>query len=307
MRIRIIAGAVALLAVAPVICAQSSAPPGHIDRNVIYGMHSGLALLMDVYRPTKSKGFGVIYIGGSAWHSKLDYDATPLKDIPRLQEAIGPLVNAGYTVFVINHRAAPRFRYPSAVEDAQRAVRFVRYHAKAYGIRPKWIGAAGHSSGASLALLVGVLDGTGTREDADPANRESAKVQCVVALAPATDFIRIQASFVQSSYLGVVLLPPVDTSSAEYRIYRDASPVSHVTGDDPPSLLIHGDADDVVAFRHSELMNEALRSANVKAELLPIRSGKHFPPFPKDGVDPFRETVSWFDEHLKAHDPAGGQ
>jgi hypothetical protein len=42
----------------------------------------------------------------------------------------------GYTVFAINHRAAPRFRYPAQVEDAQRAVRFIRYHAKRYGIDP---------------------------------------------------------------------------------------------------------------------------------------------------------------------------
>jgi acetyl esterase/lipase len=254
---------------------------------------------LDAYHPSRPNGTGVIYIGGSAWHSRLGYDSTPLKDVPRLQEAIEPLVEQGYTVFVINHRAASRFRYPAAVEDAHRAARFVRYHAKEYGIRPDRIGAAGHSSGATLALLLGVLDGTGDREDPDPINRESAKVQAVVALAPATDFIRIPASFVQSSYLGAVLLPPVDTLSTEYKLYTEASPVSHVTRDDAPCLLMHGDADDIVPFRHSELMDAALIRAGVKRAFLSIKGGGHFAPYPTDGVDPFRETVQWFDKHLR--------
>lgn len=144
---------------------------------------------------------------------------------------------------MINHRVASRFRYPAAIEDAQRSVRFVRHHAKEFGIRPDRIGAAGHSSGTCLALLLGVLDGTGDPEDADPISRESAKVQAVASLSAPTDFVSVPVGFVQSSYLGVVVLDPTRTSSTEYKVYRDASPVSHVTKDDPPCLVIHGDAD----------------------------------------------------------------
>ncbi len=150
-----------------------------IESNRVYGMYSGLALLMDVHRPEKSNGYGIVQINGSGWHRPMSYDAVPLKDGPQTSMYAAPLVEAGYTVFSINHRAAPRFQYPAAVEDAQRAVRYVRFHAEEFGIRPDRIGAVGGSSGGHLVSLLGVLDGWGDPEDPDPVNRESAKVQCV--------------------------------------------------------------------------------------------------------------------------------
>ena len=56
-----------------VLTAQS-----RVDSNVVYGMHSGLALLMDVHKPAQSNGFGVVVIPGSGWHAPLTYDARPL-------------------------------------------------------------------------------------------------------------------------------------------------------------------------------------------------------------------------------------
>jgi fermentation-respiration switch protein FrsA (DUF1100 family) len=62
---------------------------------------------------------------------------------------------------------------------------------------------------------------------------------------------------------------------------------------------MHGDADELVPFRHSELMDAALSGAGVERALLPIKGGGHFPPYPSGGVDPFRETVQWFNKHLR--------
>jgi acetyl esterase/lipase len=271
-----------------------------VERNVVYAMYSGAALLMDVYHPVTPNGIGIVYIAGSAWHSSLDYNATPLKELPLVAAATAPLVEAGYTVFAINHRNAPRFRYPGPIEDAQRAVRFVRHHADRFGIRPGHIGAAGHSSGACLALLLGVLDGVGEPGHTDLVERESAKVQAVASLAAPTDFINVPASFAQSSYLGVALFDRANTSTPEYMIYRDASPVSHATAGDAPILLMHGDADPIVPFRNSALMRQALEAAGVTVRQVNILGGGHFPPFPPDEPDPFIETVRWFDEHLGA-------
>jgi acetyl esterase/lipase len=255
---------------------------------------------MDVYHPSSPNGIGIVYIAGSAWHSPLDYNAVPLKDQAMVGLAAGPLVDAGYTVFAINHRNAPRFRYPGPIEDTQRAVRFIRHHAERFAIRPNLIGAAGHSSGACLALLLGVLDGEGEFEHADLVERESAKVQAVASLAAPTDFINVPVSFAQSSYLGVALFNPANTSTQEYKIYHDASPVFHATPDDAPTLLIHGVDDPIVPFRNAELMGRALAAAGVTVREVNIREGGHFPPFPLNQPDPFLEAVRWFDEHLRA-------
>ena len=170
-----------------VLVVQPLQAQSRVGTNVVYGMYSGLALLMDVYYPEKPNGHGIVYIVGSGWHAPLSYGAWQLKeeegDDARPGARAASLLDAGYTVFVINHRAAPRFRYPAPVEDAQRAVRFIRHHAERYGINPERIGGVGHSSGGHLVAMLGTLDGTGDASDPDLVNRESAKIQCVVALA----------------------------------------------------------------------------------------------------------------------------
>ena len=85
-----------------------------VESNVVYGMYSGLALLMDVYHPQKPNGYGLINIPGSAGHLPMAYDSPQLKSSPRNQFIARPMVEAGYTVFVVNHRAAPRFHHPAA-------------------------------------------------------------------------------------------------------------------------------------------------------------------------------------------------
>jgi len=121
----------------------TAAAQGRIDKNVVYGMYSGLALLVDVYYPAKPNGFGIIYIAGSGWGTPLGYSAAPLKESPTVAMYVPSLTQAGYTVFAITHRATPGFRYPAPLEDAQRAVRFVRHNAMKYAIDPARLGAPG--------------------------------------------------------------------------------------------------------------------------------------------------------------------
>ena len=123
-----------------------AAEPFRVEANVVYGMYSGTALLMDVYQPAQPNGYGIVYVSGSGWTAPLAYDAPPIKSNGQSQQYSKALAAAGYTVFSVNHRAVPRFRYPAPVEDVQRAVRFVRHQAKRFGIAADRVGAAGGSS-----------------------------------------------------------------------------------------------------------------------------------------------------------------
>ena len=276
---------------------QALSSSHRIDKNQIYGMYSGLALLMDVHYPEKPNGYGILYISGSGWTAPTELNAIPLKDNAQTAMYVKPLVEAGYTVFAINHRSAPRFHYPIPVEDAQRAVRYIRFNAVRFGIRPDRIGAAGGSSGGHLVSLMGVLDGKGIPTDADSINRESYKVQCIVARA--TPFNLISPGTPPPPLLEHVIVG-TDTSSVEYKTYREASPLFHVTNDDPPFLLIHGDADQTVPFKNSELMEQALQKVGVEVKLVTVPGGGHGPAFPgaKNPPDYLGEMVRWFDTYL---------
>jgi len=286
-----------------------------VDSNVIYGMYSGLALLMDVHYPTVSNGYGIIMIPGSGWHAPLGTNAAPLKNgISRQFFRADLLLDSGYTIFVINHRAAPRFKYPAAVEDAQRAVRFIRFHSAKYKIDPNRIGALGSSSGGHLVSMLGVLSGRGDPLSVDAIDHESANVQAVVALWPATDFVDFaqnpnMGGTAMVSFLGAYLsgrqLRDIEsqevTQSLEFQIHKEASPTSHVSSDDAPFLLVHGDADDVVPFSQSELFHEALSAAGVPVEFIRIPGGGHGGRI-ADGTsapDYFGPMLNWFDAHLR--------
>src|SRR5262249_40389037 len=132
---------------------------GRVDRNVVYGMYSGTALLLDVHYPAKPNGFGIIFIPRSRWADPLGYAAPPLQESEQVAMYVPSLTEAGYTVFAVTHRATPTFRYPAQVEDAERAVRFIRANAAKYGIDPARLGGAGGSSGAHLVSLLGTMSG----------------------------------------------------------------------------------------------------------------------------------------------------
>ncbi len=274
-----------------------------VERNVVYGMYSGLALLMDIHHPENPNGLGLIHISGSGWGAPLSLDTRPLKQAGHVQREGLPLVEAGYTLFTVNHRATPRFRYPAAVEDVQRAVRFIRFHAGRYGINPDKIGAIGGSSGGHLVSMVGVLDGRGDPDDESEINRLSAKVQCVVARAAPSDLTTPLSggSGAAALLLGARIRPGAKPATPEMRLARDASPISHVTPDDPPFLLIHGDKDDVVPYELSERFEQKLSSAGIKVKLIRVRGAGHGPAL-KGAIEPpdiGGWAGEWFDRYLR--------
>jgi acetyl esterase/lipase len=292
--------------VGPVLSSAESA----IERNVVYGMYSGLALLMDVHMPDDPNGYGLIMIPGSGWEAPLGYGADQLKQSYEVESIFGldALSKAGYTVFVINHRATPRFKYPAPIEDAQRAVRFIRHNATGYAIDAERIGAIGGSSGGHLVSLLGTLDGSGNPADADPVNNHSAKVQTVVAVYPAIDFLAFETSNPWAGGAISLLLGPVNPSwkppplqdPDAITVYQQASPMSYLSSDDPPFLLIHGDADSVVPFSQSVLFQEGLQEENVEVRLIRVVGGDHGPGLiQENGPDHVSEILKWMDEHLK--------
>lgn len=278
--------------------AQPKLLTSKVERNIVYGMYSGLALMMDVYYPKEPNGIGIVHISGSGFTRPMSYDAAPINQSGHVKLEGGALVEAGYTLFTINHRAIPRFRYPAAVEDVQRAVRYIRYHAERFGIDPDHIGAIGGSSGGYLVSMLGLLDGKEMMEDASPINRTSAKVQAVIARAAPINYLE---GLDGTAFLGARPQEVQRKKSEEYQLAKEASPISHVSTDDPPFLLMHGDQDDVIPYVQAEMLEAELRKAGVPVRLMQIEGAGHGPSFPgaKQMPDLDQARVDWMDTHLK--------
>ncbi|GAC1465486.1 MAG: hypothetical protein NVSMB9_05150 [Isosphaeraceae bacterium] len=284
-------------------CAEDTAFSRKAD--VIYGRKFGTALTMDVLTPRNaSNGLGLICVVSGGWFSTRDA-IVPL--------FIDPLAKRGYTVFAVVHGSQPRYTIPEIVQDMNRAVRFVRQHASDYRIDPLRLGIYGGSAGGHLSLMQGTAGDGGDPGALDPVDRASSRVQAVACFAPPTDFLnygkpgvvalgrevlerfRAPFDFQELDKDRNVFVPIVDHAEIR-RIGRNISPVYHVSRDDPPTLIIHGDADSLVPIQQAEVFVEAMTRAGAEARLVVKRGAGHvWPELSKD----FDQFADWFDTHLK--------
>ena len=293
-----------LLALLPLAAAAANRKPEvRVERNVVYGMVSGAALLLDVYRPAKPNGFGVVFVAGSGFQADPRYGARPIKET-QIELWGPPLTAAGYTVFSVNHRGAPQFHFPAAVEDVQRAIRFIRAHAAEYAIEGARLGGLGGSSGGNLVALAALRAAPGTPDDPDTVSREPATLQAIVLRAAVTDLRALPTAQGANFVVSYMESPPGDAPAVK-ALYDSASPVTQVSATAPPTLLIHGDVDSLVPYAQSTAMEAALRAANVPVKLLTVPGGEHGADFGAAGKphpewpDYYHETVGWFDQHLR--------
>jgi acetyl esterase/lipase len=269
-----------LLAASAAAGDTSKLAPGTTKTNVVYGIYSGLALLLDVKRPANPNGMAVIYIPGSGFQAPLVWDAIALKDGPGVRIVEKALLAEGFTVVTVNHRAAPRFRYPAAVEDVQRAARFVRTNASEWGVSSDNIAIFGASSGGHLAAMLATI---GEGSDSGPMIApEARRPDCVVAamapfelssLATNGDGVGYTVSFMGH--------PPYyeGDGDAERRSfaadYREASPITHLSSRTARMMLVHGDRDTLVPISQSEAFLAASLKAGAQVELARMPGAGH--------------------------------
>ena len=279
-------------------------------RDVIYGYKSGVALTMDVFTPRKdANGAAILALVSGGWYS----DQTTISS-PRFAYIIDESVKRGYTVFAVCHGSQPRFTIPEAIADVNRAVRFIRYHARDFHIDPRRIGVTGGSAGGHLSLMLGVAGDRGNRRSTDAVERTSSRVQAVACFFPPTDFLNYGAKGkiafaedgVLADYRAAIDFRRLDkrTHRLEHitdkdqltKLYRQVSPLTHVSADAPPTLIIHGDADKLVPIQQAELMVERLKKEGVPAELIVKKGAGHG----WGGMDKDMPAIlSWFDKYLK--------
>ncbi len=224
--------------------------------NINFATPTGVPLNMEVYQPEKvGKYPAIVAIYGGAWQSG-NPSAKP--EFNRYMAA------RGYTVFSIDYRHAPQYKFPVQLDDVRTALNFIRDRADEYEADTDKMVLFGRSAGAHLAMLAAY-------EPDAPAIRAVVNYYGPVNLTqgynepPNPDPINSRA--VLKAFLG-------GSPQQLPMLYETASPINYVVPDLPPTLLIYGSRDNVVEARFGRQMYEKLRDQNT-AVFLEIPWAEH--------------------------------
>jgi acetyl esterase/lipase len=268
--------------------------------DIVYGQKDGMGLTMDALIPeTKSKNIGVIFIVSASWKSVKNATLEEEEKRRRQHWAQG-LLNGGYTLFLVRHSSSPRYFVPEMIPEIRRAVRFVRFHAKDYGVDPNHIGLSGASSGGHLALMAALTADDGKADAKDPVDRVSSRPQAVVAWFPPTDLINYGG---EAGYKDFAKLRPTvfqemfgKVTDLESQL-KSISPLYFVTESAPPLMMIHGDADKLVPLQQSQVLKSKCEELKRPVKLIVQPGGQHT--FWLGIEKNYPAIWEWFDRYLK--------
>lgn len=245
----------------------TAADPDH--KYVQYATANNHKLLLDIYQPgSTTKAPLVIWVHGGAWRSG-----------SKNKVPVTRLLHHGFAIASVDYRLSGVARFPAQVHDIKAAIRFLRANANSYNLDASRFIIAGASAGGHLAALVGVSNGVKELEgDAGNYQGISSDVHGIVSFYGASNLESILA---QSTPHGLsVRVPALELllggqPDKKKELARLASPVSHIDGQDPPLLLIHGDQDPQMPINQAHELNGKYKQQNLSVEFEVVHGGAH--------------------------------
>lgn len=221
------------------------------EKDIEYGKVGERSLQLDLYRP-KNAGKptpGIIFIHGGGW-----------KDGNReiMKYYTIKFAQRGYVTATISYRFSKEALFPAAVQDVKCAIRWMRANASKYGIDPDRIAVSGNSAGGHLALMAGYSSDVPELEGEGGNAGVSSRVQAVVDFYGPSD---LTTEFARSQ--GVVKTFLGKTYEEDPKGYALASPITYLTKDDPPTLILHGTIDSTVPIDQSDELEKKLKDLGI--------------------------------------------
>ncbi|HWV34310.1 MAG TPA: alpha/beta hydrolase [Thermomicrobiales bacterium] len=279
-----------------------------LETDVQYGEGGGEPLLLDILRPAAISDEprpAIVYVHGGGWMGGDRSDGITLNLM---------LARMGFFTVTISYRFSQVAPFPAQIHDVKAAIRFLRANAERFGIDPGRIGVWGHSAGGHLSALAGLSADIPELEGESGSPGYSSGVQAVVPMSPPTDFTLPWTG--PGAPLSVeIAIDAIDrllggTPEEKPDLARLASPAALVQPGDAPSLILHGTADELVAFRQAELLAEAMQRAGNEAELMTLTGVDHnvvrsLMPGSDDAFGTREAVTTFFSRHLGPLPDAG--
>jgi acetyl esterase/lipase len=256
-----------------------------------------MALVMEILKPTKPNGIGVIFMVSGGWGSDISFLQGGFMS-PSVMKAF---TDRGDTVFLVMHGSQPKFMLSEIVPDIHRAVRFIRVHAKEYGVDPNRLGISGASSGGHLSTTIGTTGKLGDPTAPDPVDRASSQVQAVACFFPPVDLVdygKPGQTFLELDTVkqfGHVFGVSGKPREEQIKVLREFSPYYAISKTTAPTLILQGDMDPLVPHEQAVRFMAKLAEFNVPHQLIIHKGGSHgWAGLDKD----FAVLADWFDKYL---------
>lgn len=251
--------------------------------------HTRRDLKMDIiYMEDKSKKYPcVVWICGGAW-LRLDRSAHTAY--------LAELARSGFVVASVEYRTTNEGCFPIQLQDVKAGIRYLKANSERYNIDSEHFGVMGESAGGYLTAMAALADDPAY--DVGAFTEFSSKVQAACPWYPITDVTGFTypspleaAATMESLLLGKnVMLEPEEALKI--------SPVSLVTNDAPPFMIIHGDNDNLVPFAHGKALHDKLEAAGADVKLLVIEGADHADmPFFQEEI--WQRIIDFFKEKLE--------
>jgi acetyl esterase/lipase len=257
-------------------CQKVSPPPAGFRavRDLDYVGAGNPRQMLDLYLPeakTDKPHPLVVYIHGGGWEAGSKDQADVLVGL--IKE------NTPYAGASLNYRLTDQAQWPAQIYDCKAAIRWLRAHAQEYNLDPEKIAVFGISAGGHLVSMLGVSGGVKELEgELGKHLDQSSRVTCVLDFCGPSDFLTFggKGSIIDpddpKGALAKLIGGPLKDRKEEG---RKASPVTYITSDDAPFLIIHGDKDTLVPYAQATEFETALKAAHVPAILLTGTDGGH--------------------------------
>ena len=261
------------------------------DADLVYKRVDGHELALDLcWRENADHPMPlIIWVHGGAWRAGSRKGAG----------GILPLLDDGFAIASISYRLSQDAIFPAQIEDCKAALRWLRAHAQQYNLAPERFGAWGASAGGHLVALLGTA-GDVKEWDKGEYQEHSSRVQAICDWFGPTDLLRMDdipgdmkhnaPNSPESQLIG----GPIQENKDKVAY---ANPITYITPDDPPFLIMHGEDDRTVIPNQSELLHQALQAAGVESTLLIIEGTGHG--FQGKRQELLHQPRAFFSKHLK--------
>lgn len=286
---------------------QMTVPPIRLNADFVYSetfnnMGRPIKLSMDVIQPFSPEPLpAVLFVTGGGF-----MDAPKTKFIGQRVD----MARAGYVVASIDYRVVPMVTFPGMLEDVKSAVRYMRANAQKFGIDPERIAIMGESAGGYLAAIAATTNGM-TEFDKGANLDQSSDVQAAIDLYGLSDLTRVAADYdterqkkheseaiPEAMLVNGVPFMEGGAISSDLDKAAYANPITHISKNTPPFLLMHGDQDPIVSPSQTAILHDALIEKGIDSTRYVVKGADHAG-FLWYQPEIMQKVIEFLDENLK--------